>query len=258
MTRLALFVVLTCLCAACGGASSPASTLNVPPAEEEAPAPGESNDRVTSNDRVADVPGGRVLQGPFASWDEICGALRAAPDGEPAPEGAPERRERCSIRPVQELADGGPFLAMTTYFEGRSFDGNAFLALRTERGWFVDEVPDGHPFGGGLSHHTPSSWSYDPATTGFEDGLLRVISRGGSSSFIPGRGALGSSSTRWTAVTACGVREGVPVCGQRNEIWAETCRVSDEPATPGTAMAPPVGERTCEERGEDIPRSTDA
>lgn len=219
-TVLALFTL------ACGGA----------PARTETPAA-----------TATDIAGARPLLGPFATWDEICGAVVDVPEGAEV-----ERRERCSVR-VRALSDGGPFEAMATYFEGTGFDGAASLALKTERGWFVPELPDGAPFGGGLSHHTPASSSFDADATRLEGGALRVVERGSSASFAPGRGPLGSTSHEWTAVLRCGLREGVVVCAEPERAWSRTCHVADAPSgTTGEPFHQPVGERACEETGEDV------
>ncbi len=196
---------------------------------------------------ATDIAGARAFVGPFATWDEICGAPVETPEA-----GEVERRERCSVR-VRALSDGGPFEAMATYFEGTGFDGSASLALKTERGWFVPELPDGAPFGGGLSHHTPASSSFDADATRLEGGALRVVERGSSASFAPGRGPLGSTSREWTAVTRCGLRGGTVVCGEPERVWSRTCHVADAPSgTTGEPLHQPIGERTCEETGEDV------
>lgn len=237
MPRLPV-LVLCCasLAAACGGASPTARVASTPS--------GDASPR--------DVPNAQAFLGPFASWDEICGPVTPLEGVENTDAESPVRHERCSVHETV-LAEAGPFLAMATFFEGSAMAGNAYLGLKTERGWFVQEVPDGRAFPG-FSHHSPSSASFDPAATRFVDGLLRVVSRGSSSSFIPGQGPLGSSSHQWTAVGQCGLRDGAPVCGSPAEVWSERCQVSMGDEGPRSSIGAPVGERTCEERGEDIPR----
>lgn len=231
MLRTACLSSFASLIAACGASGPPPATA------------------VDARDTASDIAGARALEGPFASFEDICGApLEGPADAEH------ERHERCSVS-ITELADAGPFEAVATYFEGTPFDGNAFLGLKTARGWFVQEIPDGQPFGGGLSHHTPSSASFDPDATRFEDGTLRVVQRGSASSFAPGRGNLGSSSRRWTSVRPCGLRDGAVVCGEPEQVWSQECRVSDAPVEqPDDPDGPglPRGERTCEEHGTDI------
>jgi len=190
-----------------------------------------------------DIAGATPLHGPFAGWDEICGAALAREEGDDGSSGV--HHERCTVQ-ESELPSGGAFLGMATYHEGSPYQGSSYLALRTARGWFVTEVPDGRPFGGGLSHHSPSSRSFDPATTRFEDGALRIVERGSASSFMPGQGPIGSSSRQWTSVTSCGLRDGVVVCAPPQEVYRETCQVTGE--------LPDRTERACEEHGEDVPR----
>jgi hypothetical protein len=242
MRRFATLALAASLNIACGAAS---------PAARVASTPADDSSRDTAEgSAVRDIPSGNAFVGPFASWEEICGVL-APIDGVEPSDHAPIRHERCSVHETA-LSEAGPFVAMATYFEGAAFDGNALLGLRTARGWFVEEIPDGEPFGGGLSHHTPSFASFDPTATLLVEGLLRVVSRGSSSSFVPGQGPLGSSSHQWTAARQCGLRDSTPVCGAPSEVWSERCQVS----MGGTASStgPPVGERTCEQTGEDIPR----
>jgi len=197
---------------------------------------------------VASMPEGEALHGPYASWTEICGPAREAPQGYDA-----QLYERCGVR-EHALPDGGPFEAMATYFEGGEHSGSTYLALRTSSGWYVTQVPDGEPEFGGLSHHTPMSLSFDPGSTRFEGGLLNVVSRGSSSSFMPGMGNLGSSSRRWTQRMTCGVLDGAPTCGRSTEVWSEHCQVAEarEVEPTGGPTQGPVGARTCEQSGTDI------
>lgn len=193
-----------------------------------------------------DIAGARALEGPFATWEEICGAPVERPEGATG-----DRYERCAVE-VTALAGGGAFEAMATYREGTGFDGDASLALKTERGWFVQQVPDGEVFPR-RGHHSPASASFDPEATRVNGGVLRVVSRGSSASFVPGRGPLGSSSSEWTRVQRCGVRDGVVVCGQAETVWSRRCSVSEEPAqTTGEPSSAPTGERRCEDEGTDV------
>ena len=243
MSIVRTLLVLSLVSSLAGCGSSPPRAASADPRVD----PG------SSPPAASDIAGAQPLEGPFASFEEVCGAAEGAPEDEGS-----QRHERCTVR-VYELAGGGPFEAMATYFEGTSFDGNASLGLKTARGWFVQGIPDGRPFGGGLSHHTPSSAAFDPATTRFEEGVLRVVMRGGSASFVPGHGNLGSSRREWTSVQQCGLRAGVAVCSALEEVWSRHCRVSDraveEPSDepgPGEARVFGRGESTCEERGTDV------
>lgn len=243
MSLVRTLVVLSLVSSLAGCGSSPPRTASADPRVDPGSGPPVASD----------IAGAQPLEGPFASFDEVCGA----PEGAPAEDGS-QRHARCTVR-VFELAGGGPFEAMATYFEGTSFDGNASLGLKTARGWFVQEIPDGRPFGGGLSHHTPSSAAFDPATTRFEEGVLRVVLRGSSASFVPGHGNLGSSRREWTSVQRCGLREDVAVCSALEEAWSRQCQVSDRPvAEPSDEPGPDAvrtfgnGESTCQERGSDV------
>lgn len=217
------------LAVACGASSTPGTT------------PVASRDDGAGH-RARDIAVASPLRGPFASWEEICGPLAHGTPGDD--DATIERRERCTIE-ATTLASGGPFLGIATYYEGAPSQGSSYLALRTARGWFVTEIPDGRPFGGGLSHHTPAWLAFDAASTRFEDGVLRVVARGSASSFVPGQGPLGSTSQSWTDVTQCGARDGIVVCAAPEEIHRETCHVTGE--------LPDRLERTCEQHGEDIP-----
>jgi hypothetical protein len=234
VTRILLALSLASSIAACGSSPPRAETAD---ATDSRSAPA-----------ARDIAGAQPLEGPFASFDEVCGAPEGAPDDEGS-----QRHERCTVR-VFALSDAGPFEAMATYFEGTAFDGDASVGLKTARGWFVQGIPDGQPVGGGLSHHTPASAELDPTTTRLEEGVLRVVQRGGSASFAPGMGNLGSTRRQWTQVQQCGLREGAVVCGAPEQVWEQVCRVSDRPIEPPSDEAGPFGrgETTCEEHGTDI------
>lgn len=180
---------------------------------------------------------GRRFEGPFADWRAIC--------GEPAEQEG--RYERCRTQ-VASL-EGGPFEMIASYHEGDP--GSALFALKTSEGWFVPELPDGEPLFGGRSHHTPAGASADAASSRFADGVLKVVVRGSQNSYIPGRGAFGSTSTRWTRVHQCQLGEGV-VCDEGEVVWEERCRASEEPPNSGPQTPGPT--RTCEETGTDIAR----
>lgn len=229
-----VLLVASMMIAGCGSRPPPTATADT--------------QSVPSSPPASDIAGAQPLEGPFASFDEVCGA----PDGAPDAEGN-QRHERCTVR-VHELTAAGPFEAMATYFEGTSFDGDASLGLKTARGWFVQAIPDGRPLGGGLSHHTPAHAEFDPATTRFEQGVLRVVQRGGSSSFVPGRGNLGSTRSQWTQVQQCGLRDGVAVCSAPEQVWSRQCQVSDRPVEAPSDETGPFGrgESTCEEHGTDV------
>lgn len=209
--RLALMSALLVACTACGG------TVQAQP-----PAPGAEPPAAQppSGDDVAE---GQPLVGPLASWDDICGPAERMPQGATA-----ERRARCIRGPVTELDAAGPFEAMATFHQGMGSP--VQLALRTARGWFVTAMPGDRAPYPLLSHHTPRSESYDPTATRFERGALKLVLRGSSSSFIPGRGARGSSSRRWTSVRACTLRGGVPICEAPRQVWSRSCqRAMDGP-----------------------------
>lgn len=202
---------------ACGGAPAPTSTVGPPAVEPPVDPAAEPTTEPSSE--IGDLPGATAYEGPFASFEDICGALEPPPSS--TFEGA--RHERCRVTPVTALDDAGPFEAAASFTEGN--DGMAYLALRTADGWFVPSVPDGEPFGGGLSHHTPASTHYALDRIRVESGALRVIVRRGSSSFMPGRGASGSSSIRSTHLRRCGLRDGVPVCGDDELVFSERCQI---------------------------------
>ena len=173
-----LFILLA-LALGCGAASP--STQTTPPR----PVVVDDTDDEPAEEPVIVIEG-RRFEGPYADWTAIC--------GEPTEQEG--RYERCFTR-VASL-DGGPFEKIATYHEGDP--GSALFALKTSDGWFVPEVPDGRPLFGGRSHHTPAGSSVDAASSSFERGVLKVVVRGGQNSYIPGRGAFGSTSRQWTRV----------------------------------------------------------
>lgn len=200
--------------AACGAANTNINTIDPTPADE----PDET--RLSPVSTTAYV-------GPFDSWEALCGPARHT-------DGQHLRYEKCWVT-IDEPVEG-PFERLAMFHEGDP--GSGMIALKTARGWFVREAPDGHPLFGGRSHHTPASTSVDAAASTVEAGWLKVVIRGSSSSFIPGRGAEGSSSQQWTSVVRCAVDEGNVVCAEPQQIWQRSCQEGAE----------------CSESGTDIPR----
>lgn len=180
---------------------------------------------------------GQLFEGPFADWTEIC--------GEPTEQEG--RYARCTTR-VHDLNDG-PFVKIATYFEGDP--GNARFALKTSAGWFLASVPTGDNVMM-RGHHSPAGSSVDVGSSSFANNVLKVVVRGGSSSFIPGQGAFGSSSSRWTRVHECQLNDRGVVCNDGEVVWREHCQASPRPAAVGPETPGPT--RTCQETGTDVAR----
>lgn len=223
-----LLHVFLALALGCG-----ASTSSSP---DTTPDPLVVDDRGDPPEERVVVEGSR-FEGPFADWSAIC--------GEPTEQEG--RYARCFAQ-ISTL-EAGPFEKVASYHEGDP--GSALFALKTAEGWFVPELPDGQPLFGGRSHHTPASASVDAASSTFANGVLKLVVRGSQNSYIPGRGAFGSTSSRWTRVHQCQVGEGV-VCDEGEIVWQERCQASEQPANTGSQTPGPT--RTCEETGTDIAR----
>ena len=190
------------------------------------------------------VEEGVPLHGPFASWEEICGAVRPGDASFSRTDGI-ERRERCDVQETA-LGDGrGPVLAMATYWSGNILQGTGHFGLRTSGGWFVAEIPERPPHGELWSHHRGASVTYSLAPNRSELGVLRIIARSNSFSAVPGQGALGATSVDTTSIIECRVGDGIVFCDAPAEIYRRDCHVTGE--------LPDHTQEVCEERGTDIP-----
>lgn len=144
--------------------------------------------------------------GPYDSLENICGSAH----------------ERCVMGEPVAL-EGSPTIKRIASFVEVPSDGSASLAFETKEGWFISAIPDGRPFGGGLSHHTPAGTRFflEKAKTDGEGVLLvRNFSR---STFFPGQGSSGSSSFERAERMKCTVASGRVACGEGKVVFERSC-----------------------------------
>ena len=210
---------LTASLTACGSTRPPApevdrtvvdtKPIDDKPLKEESG--GDAKDNVLAEPIVNVIPtdpvsGRNVGFGPYDSLQAICGATQ----------------ERCVMSKPVALSGSSAITRMASFIE-LPMDGNTSLACETKEGWYVSSVPDGRPFGGGLSHHTPAGTHfYFELAKADGDGV--VLLRGFSqSTFMPGRGSSGSRSFEEVVRLKCGVQEARVACGEGKPVFGRAC-----------------------------------
>ena len=172
----------------------------------------------------SDPPSGRNHGfGPYDTIEAICAAMIV----QDAPPEAPEQpiqdpQPRCSMsKPV--VLTGSQTISRMASFVSTRMDGQAHLAFETKEGWFISSVPDGNPFGGGLSHHTPA-WTHFLFDKANADGAGVVLLRTfGQSMFLPGQGSRGSSRFEEVVRLKCSVVGGRVACGEGKSVFSRSC-----------------------------------
>jgi hypothetical protein len=144
--------------------------------------------------------------GPYDTLEAVCGTAN----------------ERCRMSEPVTLT-GSPAITRLATFVEQPMDGQTHLAFETKEGWFISEVPDGQPFGGGLSHHTPAGTYFKLDAAMPDGGEVILLRRYGQSSFIPGNGNMGSHSFEETVRLKCSIVSGRVACGEGKKVFSRSC-----------------------------------
>ena len=188
----------------------PPITLDPAPKSEVNAEPAKDTDRlaepVVKGDPTDPVSDKNRGFGPYDKLEAVCGAAN----------------ERCRMSPPVSLT-GSPTITRLATFEEQPMDGQTHLAFETKEGWFISEVPDGQPFGGGLSHHTPAGTYFKLETAQPDGDGVVLLRRFGQSSFIPGHGNSGSHSYEETVRLKCSIVSGRVACGEGKKVFTRSC-----------------------------------
>ncbi len=215
---------LLCLCVLLG-ACAPAPAPQARPQVEPDPTNDTLPPRAEPTADVERAPATRNAgYGPYDSLQALCG----------------QDHQRCRASEPVALRGGGEVLALASFTEGVHPDGSAHLAFQTREGWYVSHVPDGQPFGGGLSHHTPAGTHFDLERASERAGRIKLQKRFGQSVYYPGQGSRGGERFEEISELWCRVEGHRVKCGEPKVLFSESCKNPDDG---GPAVCKTTGSR---------------